>query len=74
MTKRNAEMSTKEADVSPAFRAEEVTAEDRYRMIAENAYSRAQKRGFLEPGSAEDWLLAEIEIDQMLNQARTSDS
>ncbi|MBW6494033.1 MAG: DUF2934 domain-containing protein [Burkholderiaceae bacterium] len=43
-----------------------VTAEERYRMIAEAAYFRAGKRGFLGGDVAEDWLQAEVEIDRML--------
>lgn len=45
-----------------------VTAEERYRMIAEAAYFRAEKRGFLDGSVAEDWLQAEMEIDQMLKE------
>lgn len=43
-----------------------VTAEERYRMIAEAAYFRAEKRGFLGGDVAADWLQAEAEIDQSL--------
>ena len=42
--------------------------EDRYRMIAEAAYFRAERRGF-EPGSEVcDWLAAEIEVDDILGE------
>lgn len=37
-------------------------------MIAEAAYFRAEKRGFLGGNVAEDWLQAEAEIDQMLKE------
>jgi hypothetical protein len=44
----------------------EVTAEERWRMIAVAAYHRAEKRGF-EQGSAEDdWFEAEKEVDALL--------
>jgi len=43
-----------------------VTPEERYRMIEEAAYYRAEKRGFLGGDMAEDWSRAEAEIDQML--------
>ncbi len=36
-----------------------LTAGERYRMIAEAAYFRAEKRGFLGGNVAEDWLEAE---------------
>jgi Protein of unknown function (DUF2934) len=38
--------------------------EDRWSMIAENAYYRAQQRGFLPGCELEDWLAAEQEIDK----------
>lgn len=43
-----------------------VTAEERWKMIADAAYHRARERGF-EPGhEQEDWLLAEREVDRLL--------
>lgn len=43
-----------------------VTADARRAMIAENAYLRAEERGFT-PGSEEaDWLAAEQEVDALL--------
>ncbi|MBK1630407.1 hypothetical protein CKO31_06525 [Thiohalocapsa halophila] len=46
----------------------EVTPEERYRMIQEAAYYRAEKRGF-EPGhDEEDWAAAVAEIDAMLGR------
>lgn len=46
-----------------------LAGEDRYRMIAEAAYYRAEQRGF-EPGSElDDWLAAEIEVDALLAEA-----
>ncbi len=46
----------------------EVTPEERYRMIQEAAYYRAEKRGF-EPGhDEEDWAAAVAEIDAMLSR------
>ena len=44
-----------------------VTPEERYRMIAENAYHRAEKRGFIGGDPLNDWLLAELEVDRQLN-------
>jgi len=43
-----------------------VTPEARRALIAENAYLRAERRGF-EPGhETEDWLAAEAEVDALL--------
>lgn len=47
-----------------------VTAEERYRMIAEAAYFLAEKRGFQDDRVAEDWLQAEVEIDRMLREEK----
>ena len=48
-----------------------VTAEERLQMIAETAYYRAEKRGFVEDDAQreEDWLEAEKEVDEILEQA-----
>lgn len=45
-----------------------VSPEERYRMIAEAAYYRAEKRGFGGGDMAEDWREAEAEIDSILQQ------
>lgn len=42
------------------------TGEDRYRMIAEAAYYRAERRGFAPGHDLQDWLAAEIEVDELL--------
>jgi hypothetical protein len=47
-----------------------VSAEERYRMIQEAAYHRAEQRGFQGGDPHEDWVAAEAEIDAML-AART---
>lgn len=46
-----------------------VTAEERYRMIAQAAYYRAQQRGFVGGDPLADWLSAEVEIDRELRKA-----
>ena len=43
-----------------------ITAEERYRMIAEAAYYHAEKRGFVGGDAAEDWLQAESENERYL--------
>jgi len=44
-----------------------VTPEQRYRMIQEAAYYRAEQRGFATGHEAEDWNASEAQIDAMLN-------
>ena len=43
-----------------------ITPEQRYRMICDAAYFRAERRGFIGGNSAEDWTAAEVEIDGLL--------
>ena len=43
--------------------------EDRYRMIAEAAYFRAERRGFVVGSELQDWLAAEIEVDELLAES-----
>jgi hypothetical protein len=43
-----------------------VTNEERWRMVAEAAYHKAEKRGFATGHETEDWLEAEQEIDALL--------
>jgi hypothetical protein len=40
-------------------------------MIAEAAYFRAEKRGFVGGDTAEDWLQAEAETERLLQQRQT---
>ncbi len=55
-----------------AKKASGVSAEERWRLIAEAAYFKAERRGFPEGGAQEDWIEAEAEIDALLDarQAR----
>jgi hypothetical protein len=43
-----------------------VSADVRRQMIAEAAYLRSEQRGFAPGFEAEDWLLAEAEVDALL--------
>lgn len=43
-----------------------VSADDRRAMIAEAAYLRAERRGFIPGHESEDWLAAEVEVDVLL--------
>jgi hypothetical protein len=42
-------------------------------LIAERAYFRALKRGFLPGHELEDWLAAETEVDQLVEAPRRND-
>ena len=53
------------AKEKPAQRAA-VSTDDRRSMIAEAAYLRAERRGFVPGYETEDWLAAEIEVDALL--------
>ena len=43
-----------------------VEGSERFAMIAQAAYLRAEKRQFCDGGALDDWLQAEREIDRML--------
>jgi len=58
---KRAVASTATVADSPAY-----SGEDRYRMIAEAAYYRAESRGFEGGSDLDDWLAAEMEIDQLI--------
>ena len=45
-----------------------VTPEERWRMVAEAAYLRAESRGFSGGNPTDDWLAAEAEIDKKLSK------
>ena len=52
---------------SSAARARvDVSHDARYQMIAEAAYLRAERRGFMPGNEVEDWLAAEAEVDRLL--------
>lgn len=48
-----------------------ITPEQRWHMISEAAYYRAEKRGFIGGDPAGDWIDAEAEIDAMLKKCNT---
>lgn len=47
-------------------RTKKISTEARHQMIAEAAYYRAEQRGFSGGDDVQDWLDAEIDIDQRL--------
>jgi hypothetical protein len=54
--------------------ARRVTPEARRALIAERAYLRAEKRGFVPGRETEDWLAAEVEIDLLLRASHGGSS
>jgi hypothetical protein len=54
------------AVVPPVLGPAPVTPEERHALIRENAYLRAERRGFTPGSESEDWLAAEIEVDALL--------
>ena len=55
-----------------ASRSSDVTPDERHRLIAEAAYHRAEKRGFTGGDPLHDWLEAEAQIENELQNGRTS--
>jgi len=60
------EAAPKKAVASQAKKPAYVTNEERWRMVAEAAYHKAEKRGFATGHETDDWLAAEQEIDALL--------
>lgn len=52
----------------------QVTAEQRWRMIADAAFYRAERRGFTPGGEVNDWLEAEAEIEVLLASPKGGNS
>ena len=48
------------------------TPEARQALIAEAAYMRAERRGFVPGQETEDWLAAEVEVDALLKAGQSS--
>jgi hypothetical protein len=44
----------------------QLTPEARRQLVAETAYLRAERRGFVPGHETEDWLAAEVEVDALL--------
>ena len=55
-----------ESTTKPSPGPVNISAEERWRMVATAAYHRAEKRGFQPGHEVEDWLAAEREIDAVL--------
>jgi hypothetical protein len=55
-----------EESCATSFSIAEVSNEERYRLIAEAAYFRSEKRSFAPGYELEDWLAAETELEKKL--------
>jgi hypothetical protein len=55
-----------EAPGATSFSITEVSNDDKYRLIAEAAYFRSEKRSFAPGYELEDWLAAEAELETRL--------
>ena len=49
-----------------------LTPEARHTLIAEAAYLRAERRGFMPGHETDDWLAAEAEVDALLTVGQSS--
>lgn len=65
--KSTAGMQSRQETVVEKY-AMSITPDQRYQMIAQAAYFRAEKRGFIIGDTTQDWLDAEVEIDRILQQ------
>jgi Protein of unknown function (DUF2934) len=52
------------SETSSSQKGKHVSEEERYCLIAEAAYYRAERRGFIGGDPVADWLEAEAEIDR----------
>ncbi len=59
------------AATAPAVTEVEISPEARRGMIAEAAYLRAERRGFVPGYELEDWISAESEVDSLLAAEHT---
>jgi hypothetical protein len=67
------EAAPKEAAAAQQKKPAYVTSEERWRMVAEAAYHKAEKRGFATGHETEDWLEAEQEVDALLGGKKQRD-
>ncbi len=66
----NGEISAAKKSKKAAALLGGVTPEQRYQMICDAAYFRAERRGFIGGNPEQDWVEAELEIDQLLCDAQ----
>jgi len=66
---RGKKVAAVERVVGAAPSSQLIDAQTRQELIAQAAYFRAQRRGFVPGHEQEDWYAAETEIDTALNAA-----
>ena len=59
---------TRKTAARPVSRRSSVSEQERQQLIAEQAYLRAEKRGFAPGGEVEDWLESEKWVDAQLRK------
>ena len=67
-TRAGAPAKPKTARVSRSRKPKTPTPEERFALIQEAAYLRAERRGFRDGSPEQDWLEAEQEIDLILRR------
>ncbi len=65
-SRRRATPAAQRAAEASVESLDRLAGEDRYRMIAERAYFKAEQRGFAPGKELDDWLAAELEVDALL--------
>jgi hypothetical protein len=60
--------ASKKSKSSKIAKTVEITAEERWRMIAVAAYHKAEKQDFASGQEMDNWLEAEREVDQLLGK------
>ena len=67
-TKKTAKKAAagKKSKSSKITKTVEITAEERWRMIAVAAYHKAERQGFASGQEMDNWLEAEREVDRLL--------
>jgi hypothetical protein len=66
VTKEKKAVATKPRASKKITATSKVSDDERKKMIADNAYYRAQRRNFSPEGIEEDWLEAEAEVNKNL--------
>jgi hypothetical protein len=66
MAKLKSNMVTSEVSTLPKAKRRAITEDERRRMVAEAAYYLAEQRAFTGGDPADDWLLAEVQINRLL--------
>jgi len=66
MGKLKSNVAISEVSTLPKAKRRAITDDERRRMIAEAAYYLAERRAFTGGDPADDWLMAEVQINRLL--------